>query len=89
LRNNNYTYAVFRGWEQKGLPRKELLFDNIADQYQMNNLAADPKYAKLIADLHQVLRERMASLNDTFPESTWYRDNWIEDRIIKRTATMA
>ncbi|MHC4476393.1 MAG: hypothetical protein ACYTEL_12145 [Planctomycetota bacterium] len=33
-------------------------------------------------------REKMASLNDTFPESTWYRDNWIEDRIIKRTATM-
>ncbi len=30
----------------------------------------------------------MASLHDTFPESTWYRKNWIENRIIKRTATL-
>jgi len=30
----------------------------------------------------------MTSLGDTFPASTWYRDNWIENRIIKRTATM-
>lgn len=87
LRNKHYTYAVFRGWPKKGLQRKELLFDNLADPYQMNNLTCDPKHAKLIADFRQILKKRMASLNDTFPESTWYRDNWIDNRIIKRAAT--
>lgn len=88
LRTKRHTYAVFSGWEQKGLPRKELLFDNVADPYQMNNLADDPQHAELMADFRKEMRKKMASLNDTFPESTWYRDNWIENRIIKRTATM-
>ena len=88
LRNKRYTYAVFRGWQEKGLPRKELLFDNAADPYQMNDLTCEPKHAELIADFREKLRKKMATLNDTFPESTWYRDNWIENRIIKRTATM-
>lgn len=88
LRNKRYTYAVFRGWQEKGLPRKELLFDNVADPYQMNDLTREPKHAELIADFREKLRKKMATLNDTFPESTWYRDNWIENRIIKRTATM-
>ena len=35
-----------------------------------------------------MLAARMAAINDTFEASTWYRDHWIEDRIIKRTATL-
>jgi len=89
LRSQRHTYAVYRGWEEKGLRRKELLFDNIADPFQMENLAAKPEYEKDLAAFRRHLEEKMASLNDTFPESTWYRDHWIEDRIIKRTATMA
>ncbi len=89
LRNKKYTYAVYRGWKEKGLPRKELLFDNVADPYQMNNLIDKNEYAELAADLRRKLKKKMDSLNDTFPKSTWYRDNWIENRIIKRTATLS
>jgi len=88
LRNKQYTYAVFRGWERKGLPRKELLFDNVADPLQMRNLVGKPEYENVTADLREKLKAKMTSLGDTFPASTWYRDNWIENRIIKRTATI-
>lgn len=88
LRSKRHTYAVFRGWEEKNLPRKELLFDNVSDPFQMENLAGKPEYEKVMIEFRGKLDAKMASLGDTFPESTWYRDNWIEDRIIKRTATM-
>ncbi len=89
LRNKKYTYAVFRGWKKKGLPRKELLFDNQADPHQMKNLAETPAGRKLLGDFRKKLAAKMKSLGDTFPASSWYRDNWIENRIIKRTATMS
>jgi len=88
LRDKRHTYAVVRGWEERGLPRKELLFDHVADPYQLENLAAGSGYESDLSAYRQQLAGKMASLNDTFPESTWYRDNWIEDRIIKRTATI-
>jgi arylsulfatase A-like enzyme len=88
LRTKRYTYAVYRGWPEKHLPRKELLFDNVADPYQMKNLADDPGDASLLDDFRRQLQDKMASLGDTFPESTWYRQHWIENRIIKRTATL-
>ena len=77
LRTKRYTYAVYRGWEEKHLPRKELLFDNVADPYQMQNLAELPGHATLLADFRRQLTDKMASLHDTFPESTWYEKNWI------------
>ncbi len=88
IRTKRYTYAVYRGWEEKHLPQKELLFDNVADPYQMKNLADQPEHAAMLGDFRQMLNSRMASLHDTFPASTWYRENWIENRIIKRTATL-
>lgn len=88
LRSKRHTYAVLRGREEKSLPRKELLFDNVSDPFQMANLAGKPEYEKDLTELRGKLDDKMVSLNDTFPESTWYRDNWIEDRIIERTATM-
>lgn len=89
LRNKCYTYAVFRGCRKTGLPGKEVLFDNAADPYQVKNLAEEPEHARLMSDFREMLKKKMSSLNDTFPESTWYRDNWIENRVIKRTATMS
>jgi len=89
LRNKRYTYAVYRGCDEKGLPRKELLFDNVADPFQMQNLADGPEHAALLASFRRQLTDKMASLNDTFPASTWYRDNWIEDRIIRRSTTLS
>ena len=81
LRDRRFTYACYRE------PRKELLFDSVADPYQMVDLSADPTYASDVDRFRHRLREKMESLNDTFLPSTWYRDNWVKDRIILQTAT--
>jgi len=82
LRDRRYTYACYR------VDGRELLFDNQADPLQMRDLAAEPEYAQVRDRFKRMLEEKMTSLGDTFPECTWYRDNWIEDRIILRTATL-
>jgi arylsulfatase A-like enzyme len=82
LRDRRWTYAKYR------VDGRELLFDNAADPLQMIDLAGDPAHAATLGRLRRMLATRMEALNDTFPASTWYRDHWIEDRVIKRTATM-
>jgi len=82
LRDKQSTYAVYRE------PRKELLFDNLADPYQMANLIDDPAHAATAKRFREMLQARMAGLNDTFEASTWYRDHWTKDRLILRSATM-
>jgi len=82
LRDKKYTYAIFQD------RKKEVLFDNIADPYQMNNLISDPAHAEKTRHFRAMLKEKMAELNDTFPTSTWYRENWVQDRTIMRSATM-
>jgi arylsulfatase A-like enzyme len=83
LRDKQYTYAVYR------VDGKELLFDNQADPYQARNLVDDPAFAEVLARCQNQLETRMCELNDTFPESLWYKDHWIsEDRRILRTATL-
>ena len=82
LRDKQFTYAIYR------VDGHELFFDNINDPYQMNNLANDPQYSEYMAKFRKMLEERMDSINDTFEASTWYRDNWIKDRLIMRTATL-
>jgi len=81
LRDKRYTYAVYR------IDRSQLLFDNIADPYQMKNLADDPGYKQTVRRFSRMLAARMESINDTFAECTWYRDNWTDgNRVIIRTA---
>ncbi len=82
LRDKRYTYAKYR------VDHRELLFDNAADPLQMRDLAGERAHAATLQRLRRLLASRMEALNDTFPESTWYRDHWIEDRVIKRTATL-
>lgn len=82
LRDKRYTYATYR------VDGKELLFDNQEDPYQMKNLADDPAHSKTLAEFRLMLKEKMTELNDTNEASTWYRDSWIKDRIIVRTATL-
>lgn len=82
LRGRQHTYAVYR------VDGSELLFDHQADPYQMHNLVTDPSYTGTLEGYREMLRARMAALNDTFAACTWYRDHWTEDRIIVRTATM-
>lgn len=88
LRDMRYTCAVYRGGGAENLPRKELLFDRVADPYQMTDLANDPAHAVALGRFRAQLQEKMTALNDTFPASTWYRDHWTENRAIQRTATM-
>ncbi len=88
LRTAQHTYAVNRGGGERALPRQELLFDNVADPYQQHNLANEPASADVITQFREQLAQRMRTLNDTFPASSWYREHWIEDRIIQRTATV-
>lgn len=80
LRDKRYTYAIFRKDKQ------ELLFDNIDDPFQMKNLIDAPAHKETAERFRKMLAGKMKSLNDTFPESTWYRDNWIKNRVILRGA---
>tara|TARA_Y100001970_G_scaffold5054_1_gene5745 strand:- start:10012 stop:11445 length:1434 start_codon:yes stop_codon:yes gene_type:complete len=86
IRTKEFTYAVYRGSDK--LPRKELFFDNINDSCQMVNIIDQKKYNKIIKKYRAYLKEKMDSINDTFPESTWYLENWISNRKIERTATL-
>ena len=83
LRTKRYTYAVHRpdGCEK--------LFDNITDSFQTRNLADDTASANLLYEFREMLKQRMDTLNDTFEACTWYRDNWTEERVILRTATLS
>jgi len=80
LRDKRYTYAIYR------VDRSELLFDNLNDPYQQINLAGDRRFADTIGGFRDMLKEKMSELNDNFEKCTWYRDNWIKDRIILRGA---
>ncbi len=78
LRGKQYTYAVYRK------DRKELLFDNLKDPYQLHNLAESREEAQTLDQFRALLQTRMKELDDTFEASTWYRDHWTKDRIITR-----
>ena len=82
LRSKQYTYAVHRpdGCEK--------LFDNVTDPFQTRNLMDDKASKNIRNEFREMLKQRMDALNDTFEACTWYRDNWTEDRIILRTATL-
>ena len=83
MRNKRHTYAVYRQ------PRMALLFDNVADRYQMTNLIDDPAHAAVADRLRKRMAERMAELGDTFEVASWYRDNWIDENFnIVRSATL-
>ena len=83
VRDKQYTYAVYR----EG--RMELLFDNVADRYQMTNLIDDPAHADTADRLRKLMADRMAALGDTFEPASWYRDNWIDENFnVVRSATL-
>ena len=81
-RTRQYTYAVFKSDGQ------ELLFDNLHDPYQTNNLIDDPALSAARDALKTAMYAEMARIGDTFENNSYYEKNWIEDRIIKRTATV-
>ncbi len=76
LRSKQFTYAIYRK------DRKELLFDNLSDPWQLRNLAEDPVRRETLEHFRALLKKRMEELGDTFEVSTWYRDHWVRDRTI-------
>lgn len=81
LRDARYTYAVERA------EGKEHLYDHVEDRYQLRNLVDDPAHRGELGRFRDMLRARLAALNDTFEATTWYREHWTEDRVIVRSAT--
>ena len=82
IRDKQFTYAIFKSDGQ------ELLFDNINDPQQLNNLIGNSMFQERLITMRSQLKQKMTEINDAFPDSRWYEENWIsKDRIIMRTAT--
>lgn len=79
LRSERYTYAVYK----RGA--KEFLFDNREDPYQLNNLAADPRYAELKARMKAEMYRQMNAIGDRFRKNSFYRRHWVKRRRIQVT----
>ena len=52
IRKNNWHYVEYDGGK-----RGTMLFDISKDPHELKNLAADPKYAKTIAELSALLKK--------------------------------
>jgi len=53
-----------------------LLFDNLADPFQTNNLADSPLHADLRAELDTLLRRKLKESRDTFEAGNTYITRW-------------
>jgi len=80
LRDARFTYAVYR------VDRRELLFDNQEDPYQLRDLSQEKSSRRVLKRLRKELKERMAEIEDTFETCNWYREHWTRDRVILRGA---
>lgn len=69
LKTKQYTYA-------RDLNGPWLLFDNLKDPYQMNNLADNTAYASLQNDLDKKLTERLEETGDEFLPGMEYIEKW-------------
>ena len=76
IRDKQFTYGVYRS------DGEELLFDNLADPHQANDLSDDPKHAAKLAELRGKLKVKMAEVKDPFQKCSWYRDHWTKNRVI-------
>ena len=78
-RNKQYTYAIYLK------DKEELLFDNLKDPYQMNNLIKDPKYQEIKDKLKTLMFKKMNQIGDDFEKTSFYKKYWVKERIIKDT----
>lgn len=81
MRDNEYTYAVYR---RDG---RELLFRRTTDPYQMHDLAGEKSAAAALRHYREMSQKWRKERNDTFEACTWYRDHWTKDRNITMTAS--
>lgn len=99
LQGMGHTYRWIDGDEWRGLRTKrytyawmldddtEYLFDNIDDPYQMVNLVDNPDYEEVYDNLRNMMMSKLEELNDPLKPTTWYRDHWVKDRVITKSAT--
>lgn len=76
IRTKRCTYAVYKADGQ------ELLFDNLNDPYQLNNLADNEQFAGIKDELKRTMYAKMAQIGDNFEKNSYYKKNWVKDRII-------
>jgi arylsulfatase A-like enzyme len=64
LRTRRYKYVIFEGQDLR-----EMLIDMEKDPGEMTNLAANPKFAAVLADHRRRLRQRIEELGDAYGRS--------------------
>jgi arylsulfatase A-like enzyme len=69
IRTERYTYV-------KDLNGPWLLYDNLNDPYQMNNLCNNPEYSELQAGLEEKLQKLIRQRGDEFLEGDEYMKAW-------------
>jgi len=70
IRTSQYTYV-------KTPDEATMLFDNIADPYQMNNLINKPEHSELQNKLDKVLQKKLKAVGDEdFKYAQYYLDKW-------------
>lgn len=69
IRSLRYTYVC-------DLNGPWLLFDNITDPYQMNNLVNNPDYKDIRDNLDTILNKKLKENRDEFETGEFYRNKW-------------
>ena len=81
LRDHEYTYALYHR------DRKELLFNNRKDPFQLTNLAEDRSNAAMLGHYRKLSEDWRKERKDEFHACSWYESRWTTDRNITNTAT--
>lgn len=69
IRTEKYTYVT-------DLNGEWLLYDNLNDPYQMNNLITNPEYNEIKKHLEDELKKLLNRTNDDFKKAEYYMDKW-------------
>ncbi|HXH99616.1 MAG TPA: sulfatase [Sphingobacteriaceae bacterium] len=69
IRTKRYTYArdLYGAW---------LLYDNVKDPYQLNNLVNNKSNVRLQKEMETLLRQKLKDTNDTFLPADEYMKQW-------------
>ncbi|MCD7722790.1 MAG: sulfatase [Clostridiales bacterium] len=76
VRTERYTFATYKSDKSK------YLFDNVEDPYQTRNLAEDPRYSALLAQLENEMLRMMKNIGDDFEKNSFYKKHWVKNRKI-------
>ncbi len=69
IRTKRYTYS-------RTIDAPNMLFDNVTDPYQMNNLVNKPEFAKLQKEMDKKLNKALKKIGDEFKPRDYYMKKW-------------